>query len=201
MKTRPAATMLLYIGPLIVAGCAERRVGQSMCAERFHKVLDAQADAWNRGDIDGFMRPYWQSERLTFSSEGHTRRGWAETKTRFEKRYPTPERMGRLRFSDLEVHVLGERAALVLGRWHLTREPDSVGGNFSLVFELIDGEWKIIHDHTSVASGAKARPSSRPEFQHRGRRGMGGAHLDNLPRPAGTAASRPNPSARRRWCR
>ena len=135
---------------LLLTGCARGQTGLSARSEPFHRILDAQAEAWNRGDIDGFMRHYWQSDRLTFSSDGRTRRGWTETKTRYEQRYPTPERMGQLEFTDLETHLLGDNAALVLGRWHLTRQPDSIGGNFSLVFELIDGQWRITHDHTSA---------------------------------------------------
>jgi ketosteroid isomerase-like protein len=108
------------------------------------------------------MRHYWQSDRLTFSSDGHTRRSWTETKTRCEQRYPTPERMGQLEFTDLETHLLGDNAALVLGHWHLTCAPDYVGGSSTLVFELIDGQWKIIHDHTSATPPKELPPSDEP---------------------------------------
>ena len=147
---------------LLLAGCAQGRSDLSARSGPFHDVLDAQAEAWNRGDIDGFMQHYWKSDLLTFSSDGHTRRGWTEAKSRYERSYPTPERMGHLDFTDIEVHMLGDTAALVLGRWHLTREPDSVGGNFSLVFERIDGQWTIIHDHTSATPPVDAVPSAEP---------------------------------------
>ena len=61
------------------------------------------------------------------------------------------ERMGKLVFARLEVTALSNEAALVLGRWHLEREPEPIGGNFSLVFRRIDDRWLIVHDHTSVA--------------------------------------------------
>ena len=77
------------------------------------------------------------------------RRGWEATRNRYNKRYPTPERMGHTTFSELEVRLLGKSAAMVLGRWDLKREPDPIGGNFTLVLEKIDGKWLIIHDHTS----------------------------------------------------
>ncbi|MBI3860903.1 MAG: carbohydrate-binding family 9-like protein, partial [Planctomycetia bacterium] len=38
-------------------------------------ILSQQAGAWNSGDIDGFMKHYWKSDELTFSSGGHTTRG------------------------------------------------------------------------------------------------------------------------------
>jgi beta-aspartyl-peptidase (threonine type) len=112
-------------------------------------ILTAQAEAWNRGDIDSFMKHYWNSDELTFSSGGETTRGWALTRERYHKRYPTREQMGQLRFSQLETTLLGDSAALVLGRWRLTREMSPVAGNFSLILRRIEGQWLIIHDHTS----------------------------------------------------
>jgi ketosteroid isomerase-like protein len=116
--------------------------------DSLESILSEQAAAWNRGDIDGFMQHYWKSEDLTFSSGGHTTRGWQTTKDNYKLRYPTRERMGHLTFDGLEVFPLGDSAALVLGRWHLDRN-GPVGGNFSLVFRKIDGAWVIVHDHTS----------------------------------------------------
>jgi len=120
---------------------------------RLPTILQIQADAWNRGDIEAFMDDYWKSDQLTFSSAGETQRGWDATLQRYKRRYPTPERMGRLTFSEIETQSLGRAAALVLGRWRLEREPDSIGGAFSLVFRLIDERWLIVHDHTSTLAG------------------------------------------------
>lgn len=112
-------------------------------------VLTAQVEAWNRGDIDAFMETYWKSDRLSFSSGGETTRGWQSTRDRYHERYPNRKMMGKLTFSELEVTELGEDAVLLLGRWKLKREDDQPGGNFSLVMRRIEGQWKIIHDHTS----------------------------------------------------
>ena len=112
-------------------------------------ILRVQEDAWNRGDIDAFMEHYWKSEALTFSSGGKTTRGWTETLNRYRERYPTPEKMGRLKFSGLEITPLGDSAALVLGQWNLERESEPLSGNFSLVVRKFDDRWLIIHDHTS----------------------------------------------------
>lgn len=115
------------------------------------RVIAEQSKAWNAADIDKFMTYYWKSEHLTFSSGGTTRRGWDATRERYRTRYPTPESMGRVRFTELEVSELGDDVALVLGRWQLDREVgDDIGGNFSLVFRRINGSWLIIHDHTSL---------------------------------------------------
>lgn len=112
-------------------------------------VLRAQADAWNAGKIDDFMQHYWNSDELTFSSAGKITRGWADTAKRYHEKYPTPEKMGKLTFDGLEIKKLGDSAALVLGRWNLQRETEPLSGNFSLVVQKMNGQWLIIHDHTS----------------------------------------------------
>lgn len=112
-------------------------------------LLETQRNAWNRGNIEEFLVPYWNSEKLTFSSGGEVRRGFAATRARYLKTYPDRRAMGQLEFSGLETTLLGPDAALVLGNWKLTRDDGPLGGNFTLVLRRIDGEWKILHDHTS----------------------------------------------------
>jgi len=112
-------------------------------------MLEQQAQAWNAGDIDAFMVPYWRSPDLTFSSGGKVTRGWQATLDRYHQRYPTREAMGRLSFSDIEVTLPGPSVTLVLGRWRLERA-EPIGGAFSLVLRKVDGRWVIIHDHTST---------------------------------------------------
>lgn len=137
---------------LAAVGCGPGRYDDAVLSAGVRDVLRAQADAWNRGDIDGFMRYYEKSESLTFSGGGKTERGWQATYDRYKRKYPTAERMGKLTFGELEITRLddGGYAALVLGRWFLERAPDPVGGNFSLVMLRAKGDWRILHDHTSV---------------------------------------------------
>ncbi len=112
-------------------------------------LLEVQSQAWNRGDIETFMEPYWHSPDLTFCSGGKVTRGWQATLERYRNRYPTTERMGRLTFTELEVQNVAPHVAMVLGRWRLERE-GPIAGNFSLVMRREDGRWIILHDHTSV---------------------------------------------------
>lgn len=117
-------------------------------ASHLHAVLMKQQDAWNRGDLESFMDAYLRDPKLTFSGGGETTRGWDATLERYRKRYPDRATMGTLKFSHLETELLGETAALTLGRWHLDREK-SAEGNFSLVWKKTDQGWRIIHDHSS----------------------------------------------------
>jgi ketosteroid isomerase-like protein len=112
-------------------------------------VMNEQVAAWNRGDIDGFMRGYWNSEKLTFVSGTNVTRGWQPTLDRYKKNYDSKSKMGTLTFSDLEITVLSKDAAVVLGSWSLAREKDNPHGKFTLIFRKFKDGWRIVQDHTS----------------------------------------------------
>ncbi|MFP3943915.1 MAG: YybH family protein [Alphaproteobacteria bacterium] len=132
---------------------AEERVKASVPGDPAEEViarrLMAQQDAWNRGDIEAFMTGYRKSEDLRFASGGTVTKGWQATLERYKKRYASREKMGTLSFSDLDIDVLSEDAALVFGRWTLERKEDMPSGLFTLLFRKSDGKWVIVHDHTS----------------------------------------------------
>ena len=115
-------------------------------------VLDAQAAAWNRGDIEGYMNGYDRSPNTEFVGADSITRGWQDVLDRYKKRYDTREKMGVLAFSDLEITMLSKDAALVLGRWHLQRANDEPHGTFTLLFRKRKAGWRIVHDHSSSAS-------------------------------------------------
>ncbi len=113
------------------------------------EVLDAQVEAWNDGDIEGFMAGYLRSEELRFTSGSEVRRGWRHTLERYRETYPDRAAMGSLAFEDLDVRVLSEHAAMVFGRFRLTRESDEPTGLFTLLVERHGEQWLIVADHTS----------------------------------------------------
>lgn len=116
-----------------------------------HAVLDAQRDAWNRGDIEGYMDGYARMPDITFVSGDNFTRGWQTVHDRYKKNYDSREKMGTLTFSELETRVLSEDAAVTIGRWHLQRINDQPHGRFTLVFRRTRQGWRIVHDHTSSA--------------------------------------------------
>jgi uncharacterized protein (TIGR02246 family) len=121
-------------------------------------VIRAQQSAWNRGDVAAFLESYWHSPDLTFSGSSGVARGWDAVLARYKKNYPDRAAMGQLDFSDLEFRFLGPDSALVLGKWHLQREKDELGGVFTLVWQRFPDGWKIIHDHTSAVAPANQNP-------------------------------------------
>ena len=113
------------------------------------RVMSDQTAAWNAGDIEGFMRGYWNSPELKFVSGANVIKGWQPTLDRYKKNYDSRAKMGVLEFSDLEITVLSKDAAVVLGSWKLQREADAPGGKFTLIFRKFKDGWRIVHDHTS----------------------------------------------------
>lgn len=112
-------------------------------------VLAAQVAAWNRGDLETFVASY-SDETLFVGTE--VTRGNRGVLERYKRTYSTREKMGTLEFEGLEVKLLGNEYASVLGRFHLTRSAAGGGdarGIFTLLFRRVDGRWKIILDHTS----------------------------------------------------
>src|SRR5437773_11014824 len=118
---------------------------------QIRSILNAQQDAWNRGDIDGFMKGYARSRSTIFVSEDTVRRGWETVRARYRKKYSDRAKMGLLTFSDLEITTLSSDAAVALGRWKLKRAQDQPHGRFTLIFRRLPEAWRIGHDHTSVA--------------------------------------------------
>ncbi len=115
-------------------------------------VLNAQQEAWNRGDIDAFMEGYWRSDETVFVSGDEVTRGWQKVLDRYQKKYSGREKMGILTFSSLEITSLNDDSAVALGAWKLKRANDEPRGRFTLIFRRFPDGWKIVHDHTSAAS-------------------------------------------------
>lgn len=128
---------------------ASSSLSQNDPAAQVRKVMDDQAAAWNRGDIDSFMIGYWKSENLKFVSRDRVTRGWQQTLDNYRRNYATKELMGMLSFSELDIAVISKDAAFVIGNWSLAREKDNPKGKFTLLFRKFKEGWRIVTDHTS----------------------------------------------------
>ena len=143
--------LLLPITFMAVKAQTPAKPKEAKAIAAIRAVLDAQRDAWNRGDIEGFMDGYERSVQTVFVSGDNVTHGWQTVLDRYKKNYNTREKMGTLTFSDLEITLPGKESAVVLGRWHLKRASDEPHGRFTLIFRKTKQGWKIIHDHTSSA--------------------------------------------------
>jgi uncharacterized protein (TIGR02246 family) len=126
-----------------------QRAGDNKSIAAIRAVIEAQRDAWNKGDIEGYMDGYDRSDNTVFVSGDSVTHGWKTVLDRYKKGYDTREKMGQLTFSDLEFTILSKDSAVVVGRWLLKRSKDEPHGRFTLIFKKTKQGWRIIHDHTS----------------------------------------------------
>lgn len=152
LKIPVACFLAVYVLSATAAVTPGEQQKNASAITEIRAVLHAQQDAWNRGDIDGFMSGYARSGSTTFISEDAVRKGWETVRARYLKKYSDRAKMGRLTFSDLEITPISADAAVVLGRWKLRRAQDRPRGRFTLIFRKTADGWRIVHDHTSAAA-------------------------------------------------
>ena len=113
------------------------------------ELMDEQLTCWNDGDLECFMMHYWKSDSLMFIGKSGVTYGWQGTLENYVKGYPDRDAMGELTFTIIDVQLLSEDKAYVIGKWHLQRKEDAPEGHYTLLWKLIDGNWVIVSDHSS----------------------------------------------------
>ncbi|WP_192820996.1 DUF4440 domain-containing protein [Rufibacter sp. LB8] len=134
---------------ILMVGCSPKIPQSGPAKKEIQAIMDFQSQAWNRGDLPAFMEPYWQSDSLVFIGKSGPTYGWTKTLQNYQKSYPSAEAMGKLTFTLLQVNPIAPDILFVVGKWHLARSMGNLEGHFSLLFRKIDGQWKIVADHSS----------------------------------------------------
>ena len=151
-------SLLLFCGGFILfSGCQpqpkEAHPVSSWAEDvsRIQERMSAQEAAWNEGDLEGFMAPYWKSDSLLFVGSRGPSRGWSKTLANYRESYPDKGAMGTLTFGVHSTEPAGLDHALMLGSWRLDRAEgyEPLSGWFSLVWQRRDGDWVIVRDHSS----------------------------------------------------
>lgn len=115
------------------------------------KVLLAQEDAWNKGDLDGYLSHYKDATDTEAQLAGPVR-GLNNIRSAFRMNFPNKEAMGHLEQLEVAVRALGDTYAIATGKYHLTRSKKAGGdvdGTFSYVFEKTAAGWQIIFSVTT----------------------------------------------------
>ncbi len=112
-------------------------------------IMLQQSKDWSNGNIEGFMEGYIKSDDLKFVGSKGITYGWKQTLENYKKGYPSKDHLGILTFNLLEFDQLAKDVFLVIGEFHLKRTIGDANGMFSIILKQIDGNWKIIADHSS----------------------------------------------------
>lgn len=138
-KILPAICLLLTLSSL----------AQSKDEQAIRQILSGQTAAWNHGDLEGFMKGYWENDSLQFIGKSGVTYGWKNTLDNYKKGYPDTAVMGKLAFDILVVKRLSPDYFHVVGKWYLKRIIGDLDGHYTLLFKKINGEWVIVADHSS----------------------------------------------------
>ena len=114
------------------------------------EVLFKQARDWSDASIDAFMEGYDKTPNLLFVGKNGMVKGWQQTLDGYKKRYPTKDHTGNLTFEVVNVQPINKDAYILVGKFFLKRNINNTSGIFTLVFKKVDGQWKVIADHTSA---------------------------------------------------
>lgn len=112
-------------------------------------ILENQRIAWNNGDLQQFMAPYWRSDSLMFIGKSGVTYGWQNTMDNYTRGYPDTAAMGKLQFNILHVKRLSVLYYSVVGKWQLSRSMGNLEGHFTLLFKKVSNRWVIVMDHSS----------------------------------------------------
>jgi ketosteroid isomerase-like protein len=134
---------------LLIALLPLTAMAQSGNERAIRNLLQHQTEAWNRGDLEGFMQTYWKSDSLMFIGKNGVVWGWQRTLDNYKKGYPDKAAMGKLSFDIIQVKKLSQKYYSVTGKWMLQREKDAPSGHYTLLLRRIGGQWKIVSDHSS----------------------------------------------------
>src|SRR5579875_927331 len=108
------------------------------------KVIIKQQDAWNKGDLDGYLSHYKDAPD-TQAVLASLVRGLNNIRAAYRQNFPSRDAMGNIEDTDVEVRMLGDNFALATGRYHLTRSKKAGGpaeGTFSELFEKTSAGWQ-----------------------------------------------------------
>lgn len=122
---------------------------QSKDEKTIRNLLAEQTAAWNRGDIESFMKGYWVNDSLMFIGKSGVTYGWTNTLNNYKKGYPDTAAMGQLTFTLIKVEKISRKYFQVVGKWFLKRSIGDVGGHYTLLLCKINRKWVIVADHSS----------------------------------------------------
>jgi len=149
MPRVPTIRALRVVAVLAAAGCARPAAAPDPTAE-ITAMLARSAEAWNAGDLDGFMSDYAADSTTSFMSGGRPRYGYDWIRSVYAPRFEPGAQRDSLHFENVAARALGPDYAMATARFVLAHGDSITGsGPFTLVLQRIDGRWKILHDHTS----------------------------------------------------
>jgi hypothetical protein len=112
--------------------------------------LQAQVNAWNRGDLEAALSTYWDAPQMTWVSRSGVERGFASFAEGMRKDFADRTAMGTYSAEVLDVRGLGPETGSLVFQWQISRAGKRVmGGTSTQIWRRVDGTWKAVLEHAS----------------------------------------------------
>ena len=174
-RRAPRLHRLLAIGLAIVSGCLPASASPGLAASgsgggagvatggaspglaaEMKAILERDAAAWNRGDLDSFCAVY--ADDATFVTPSGITHGRATVLERYRTKYPTARERGELSFELVEARPVAAAepsapsappsAVSVVARWRLSYpdRPEASGWTLLVYHRDAAGAWRVVQD-------------------------------------------------------
>ena len=124
-------------------------LAQDKNEQSIRQILDEQIKEWNNGNLDQFMKGYWENDSLVFIGQNGPVYGYNNALNNYRKNYRDTVIMGKLSFEIINVKKLSDEYYFVIGKFFLKRSIGDAKGVYTLLCRKINGQWKIVVDHSS----------------------------------------------------
>lgn len=150
IRRRTAGLVLAVLLPAALAGC-RFEMGEEEDLERsIETMLFRSANAWNSGDLDGFVAAYADGASTSLMTTDGPVFGRVTIRGLYAPRFQPGATRDSLRLEDLNVRPLPPLIGIVTGRYVLERDGTVTdSGWFSVVVRRAGDGWRIVHDHKS----------------------------------------------------
>jgi|SRR5713226_2781274 len=164
-----AAAIVTVVVGLVFASPRQMATANADDEAAVRDALMKSALSFEKNDIAMATQVWVNDESLTVFESGHANYGWAD----YRDHHLVPE-MGEMKntkygFSDIRVHLAGKTAWATLKYTISADVPDNGktrhvdgSGLGTAVLELRDGQWRILHWHSSAPRRAAPAPSPKP---------------------------------------
>ena len=150
MRRRIACLVLVLLLPTALAGCRFETGEEEDLERSIETVLHRSTDAWNAGDLDGFMAAFSDGPSTSFMTVDGPILGRAAIRAEYAPLFQAGAERDSLRLDDLSVRPLAPLIGIVTGRYVLERDGEpTAGGWFTVVVRRAGDGWRIVHDHVS----------------------------------------------------
>lgn len=145
--------IMLAFGLLFLSACGGQKEGGMENHDIETAILtrfEEGRSAWNRGDLDGYLAGYWDSDKTRWASGGTVLYGKKAIAAAYKARFPSPKEMGQIEFAHLEIDALSETNTLVFDHLVHTVGEASRRGIFTVHLRKMEGNWFVVSDHFSA---------------------------------------------------